>query len=280
MASSRGNTWTVPAGQSKSYTVTIRDGLGAAILSTYTGAEALPCSVWEGGALAPDVGVLVATWHTAAAGTVDVVVSPPATMEVGFYRLRLDVLASGALRPYHEGWLKVDAVPGITAEAPVYGTLQDCLDRAGSWLIQLMQGNAADQTNFNVERAEARQWLDDLIVTCARPYAYNFDLNYAIVYGSFPFGPVETPDTVITGYLASNLLMVKPRTIECVVYKSLEFICMKRVSFEADGDEYRKRAVWYHKLASNSVRRYRAEIDLNSDGKADVAFNLSVLSFR
>ncbi len=277
---SRGNTWTCPAGQSRSFTVTIRDGLGAAILTTYTGAEALPSFVWEGGSLAPTPGVVTATWHTAAAGTVDVVASPPATMEPGFYRVRLEVLSGGNVSPYYEGWLKVDAVPGVATESPVYCTLQDCLDRAGNWLVQLMQGGAADQTNFNVERAQARQWLDDLIVTCARPYAYNFDLNYAIVYGSFPFGPVETPDTVITGYLASNLLMVKARTIECCVYKSLEYICQKRISFEADGDEYRRRAVWYHGLASNSVRRYRAEIDLNADGKADVAFNLSVLSFR
>ncbi len=277
---SRGNTWTVPAGQSKSFTVTIRDGQGAAILSTYTGAEALPSSVWEGGALAPDLGVLAATWHTAAAGTVDVVVSPPAAMTPGFYRVRLEVFYAGALNPYFEGWLKVDAVPGTAAEAPVYCTLQDCLDRAGNWLVQLMQGGAADQTNFDIERALAREWLDDCIIVCARPYAYNFDLNYALIYGSFPFGPIETPDTVITGYLASNFLMVKPRTIECTVYKTLEIICQKRVTFDAEGDEYRKRAAWYHAMASSSLRRYRAEIDFNGDGKADVAFNLAVIGFR
>ncbi len=271
----RGNTWTVPAGESQSFTVTI-----AAPLSTYAGTEPLVAVLWEGGALAPIAGVLAVTWHTAAAGTVDVVVSPLLTMEPGYYRVRLSVTYLGTTSPFYNGWLKVDAVPGLATEAPVYCTLQDCLDRAGNWLVQLMQGNAADQTNFDVERALAREWLDDCIVSCARPYAYNFDLNYALVYGSFPFGPVETPDTVITGYLASNLLIVKPRTIETTVYKSLAFICEKRVSFDPGGEEYKQRAAWYHKRASNSLRRYRAEIDLNGNGVADVAFNLSVTSFR
>jgi hypothetical protein len=85
---------------------------------------------------------------------------------------------------------------------------------------------------------------------------------------------------VIAGYLASNYLQVVPRTIECVSYKALAFICEKRQTFDDKGEIYRQRAVWYHRKASNSLRRYRATLDTNGDGRADIAFNLGVLTFR
>jgi len=52
------------------------------------------------------------------------------------------------------------------------------------------------------------------------------------------------------------------------------------MSFDEAGEDYRKRANWYHRLASNALRGYRCELDTNGDGRTDIAFNLGVLTFR
>lgn len=276
----RGNTWICPAGDAQTYTVTIVGGTGTAIANTYQGTEPFTVTVWEGSNLTPITSVASAQWLSASAGTVTVALNPPLGMTPGWYRIRLEVTYAGQKSPFYYGWIKVDAVAGTGTEAPTYCSLQDLLDHSGDWLERLMQSGSGDQTNFVRERAKAREWLDDVIIGNSRVFAYRFDLTYALYYGSFPFGPVEAPDTVITNYLASNYLQVGPRTIECTSYKSLAYICEKRMTFDESGEDYRRRAGWYHEKASNSLRRYRATLDTNGDGVPDIAFNLGVLTFR
>ena len=50
--------------------------------------------------------------------------------------------------------------------------------------------------------------------------------------------------------------------------------------FDEDSKAYEVRADWYHRKASQALRGYRCEIDINADGKADIAFNLGVFMFR
>lgn len=275
----RGNTWAVPAGESDSFDVTIANAAGP-ITGQYQGTEPLPVQLWKGSDLANIAGICTASWISGPDGTVLATVAPPAATAPGYYRVRLNVTYGGATSPIYYGWLKVEASPGTAAASPVYCELQDLVDLAGDWLERLMQGGPSDQTDFARERAMAREWLDDIIIGRSRVFAYRFDLNYALYYGSFPFGPVEAPDSVITNYLASDMLMIVPRTIECCSYKALAFICEKRQTFDEKGEEYRQRAQWYHRKAANSLRRYRATLDTNADGRADVAFNLGVLTFR
>lgn len=276
----RGNTWSVPAGQAEVFTVTITGGNGQPITGHYEGTEPLIAVVWEGSNLAPIAGVVSVAWQSSLAGTTTVTVAPPSSMTPGFYKVRLSVTFAGTTNPYYAGWLRVEAIPGTGAELPTYCGLQDLLDRAGDWLTRLMQSAASDVSNFVQERAWAREWLDDIIIGRSRVFAYRFDLAYALYYGSFPFGPVEAPDQVVSNYLASNYLMVVPRTIECTAYKALAFVCEKRQTFDDAGEQYRKRALMYHRMASNSLRRYRPTLDTNNDGYADIAFNLGVLTFR
>lgn len=278
--SARGNTWQCPAGEAQTYTVTITNSAGIALTNLYDGSEALEALVWQGSNLAPIAGVLAPAWNTPADGTVNVALTVPDDMAPGWYRVRLSVTYTGQKSPFYYGWLEVLATPDAGEEPPTYTSYQDLEDLAGDWLKRLMQGDQTDRSNFLAERAMAREWLDDIIIGNSRVFAYRFDLNYALYYGSFPFGPVEAPDTVIAQYLASNYLMVVPRTIECCAYKALAFICEKRMTFDEDGESYRRRAIFYHRKASNSLRRYRATLDTNADGKPDIAFNLGVITFR
>jgi hypothetical protein len=276
----RGNTWETPLGDSPSYTVTIKSG-GAAILNTYTGTETLTATVWEGCTQAPLAGVLSLEWNTPAAATVNVLVNGSATASLnqGWYRVRLEVTFQGNKTTFYSGWLRLEPIPGTAVEPPTYGTLQDLLNRSGDFLPRLMQETS--ETNFLYERGRARSYLDEIIVNRSRVFAYRFDLNYALYYGSFPFGPVEAPDQVIAGYLAANFLMVIDRTLEIVSYKALELICEHRIPYGTEQeDEYVKRAARYSALCRRAVRGYRCSLDINNDGLPDIAFNLSVHTFR
>lgn len=279
----RGNTWSIPTGESQTYSVSVVNGAGTVITGQYAGSEALEALVWEGSTIAPIANVLTNAWASPNGGpngqtTVTVTAATTASMLASYYRVRLSVTFAGQKSPYYYGWLRLLPSPGSATDAPTYNSLQDLLDKAGDWLPRLQQETG--EANFVAQRARARSWLDDIIVGRSRVFAFRTDLAYALYYGSFPFGPVEAPDSVIAAYLASNFLMVDDHTREIVTYKALSLICENRMSFDATGDEFSRRASWYRKLASNSVRGYRPTLDTNADGKADIAFNLGVFTFR
>jgi hypothetical protein len=275
----RGNTWTCPLGDGQSYQVTLIAN-GSAITGQYSGSEPLTAYVWEGSTQAPLAGVLTLGWISGPAGTVSVTLNGSATASLsqGWYRVRIDVAFQGQTSPAYNGWLRLLPIPGTAVEPPMYGVLQDLLDRSGDFLPRLMQKSG--ETNFLFERGSARRWLDDIITNCSRVFAYRFDLNYALYYGSFPFGPVEAPDQVIEGYLAANYLQVVPRTLDIVAYKALSLICQNRMSFDDDGEDYRARFGLYDALARRAIRGYRCTLDINNDGLPDIAFNLGVRTFR
>ena len=275
----RGRTWEVPAGDGGSFNVTAMSN-GAAMVGIFAGSETLAASVNEGSTTAAIAGVLTCSWKDATNGIVKVVVNGSATsgLAPGYYKVKLEVTYSGAVLPFYYGWLRILPVPGSTPEPPTYISLQQLQDYAGDWLPTFQQGS--EETNFLKQRARARSWLDEIIVSRSRVFALRFDLTYALYYASFPFGPVECPDQVITTYLANNDLIVRDRTIEINAYKSLAYICEKRISFDEDGEAYRRRGAWYHAKASQALRGYRCEIDTNADGTADIAFNLGVISMR
>ena len=218
----RGNTWELPIGDSQTYQITIFSGSNppAALTGQYAGTETLTPYVWEGSSSAVDAGVLTPAWISGTGGTTSCVVNGGATasLAAGFYRIRLDVTYGGQQSPYYYGWLSLLPIPGSTVDPPTYCAFTDLTDKAGDWLPALQQKTG--ESNFAYERGRARSWLDEIIVGRSRVYAYMFDLNYATIYGSFPFGPVESPDSVMMGYLAANDLIVRPRTIEVVAYKA------------------------------------------------------------
>jgi hypothetical protein len=284
----RGNTWELPLGDGAIYDVNVVNGQGAVITGQYTGSEPLIATVWEGSNLTALPGVLSVTWSggtnppstNASNGITFVTVNGSATtgLTYGYYRVKLEVTYGGITSPYYYGWLKLTPVAASAVEKPTYNALADLLDKAGDWLPRMLQ--ESQLTNFVAERARARSWLDDIIISRSRVFAYRFDLNYALYYGSFPFGPVEAPDQVIATYLASNYLIVKDRTIECVTYKALSYISEKRHGMPDSDIDWIRYSNWYALRASNAVKAYRAELDTNGDGYTDIAFNLGVLTFR
>jgi hypothetical protein len=276
----RGNLWETHVGDSPSFAVTVCDENESPISGVYAGTEALKATVWEGETIAPIASVLTTAWTSGTAGTTSALINGATTagMTPGFYQVLLELTYGGNLMPYYKGWLRLLPIGAAGSDPPTYCSLQDLIDKAGDWLPRMMQETTA--SNFLAERARARSWLDEIITSRSRVFAYRFDLAYALYYGSFPFGPVESPDSVVVGYLASDNLIVRDRTIEVVAYKALALICEKKISFDDRGDDYRKRAQWYHAKASQALRGYRCEIDTNNDGKTDIAFNLGVLTFR
>jgi hypothetical protein len=278
----RGNSWEIPAGDGAVYDVQIMNGANppAALTGQYAGTEPLTAYVWMGSTQANVSGAITAAWVSGTAGTTTatIVGSVTSGMTPGYYRVRLEVTYAGVSSPYYGGWLNLLPIPGSTPPPPVYCAYSDLTDRAGDWLPRLQQ--ATGETDFAFERGRARSRLDSIIVGKSRVYAYTFDLNYATIYGMFPWGPVESPDYVITGYLASNFLVITDQVIDITAYNALGRICEKRMSFDEDGQDYAARARYYYSKEAQCIRGYRCQINSTDTIYPNIAFNCGLFQFR
>jgi hypothetical protein len=278
----RGNSWELPIGDGATYNIQIMNDASppTAMTGVYAGTEPLTATVWQGSKLAATPGVITPAWVSGPLGTTTATVNGgvTGTMAVGYYKVKLEVTYQGVTSPYYGGWLSLQAIPGTATPPPTYTTFQNLLDKGGTWLPRLQESTG--ETSFLFEQGRARSWLDSAIVARSRVYAYTFDLNYATIYGMFPWGPVESPDYVITGYLEANDLIVTDETIEICTYKSLSLICQNRVNFDDAGDDWLRRSNYYNAQANRTLRSYRCQIDTNDDGYADIAFHMGVFQFR
>lgn len=217
-------------------------------------------------------------WIDATNGRLQLTVSGAATANLtpGMYQLVVRVIPNGTTlkRRVFCGWLDLAYSPGTSTPPPTYCGYQDLLDYGGPWLRKLLVSEGL--SGFLRQCARARSWLDDVIVDKYRPSLYRADLR---TYGWAGFANLESQSTIILGYLRSNFLMVKDRTKEIVAHKAIGYICDQQISGSKD-DPYVARAFFHHLTAEEMVKSYRAEIDINSDGYADLAFNLSVHSIR
>jgi hypothetical protein len=282
MPSDIGNLWKLPVGADEQYTLTMRDNTGKPI-TTYAGTETFPCTVWSGETLQAVSGVLSASWRVNPPidGQVVATISGAGVLasglQAGFQQLRVMFAPNvGKSYPFYEGWIELGDVAGVTAPGPVYCTLTDMYRYAGDW-IQALQSDKTT-AGFLSERARARQWLDQVIVSKSRRFANRVD----ITLGN-PWGPVESWDWWIQQQLDSNLLVRRPVLAEITARKAIGYSCEHQMSWE-DTDLWERRARYYHKTANNLLLGYRCEIDLTGangvNGSATLAWNLGVSTFR
>jgi hypothetical protein len=119
--------------------------------------------VWAGDST-PTAWTPTATWIDAAEATLEIAWPGAATsaIEPGRYLLRVGLTSGGVTSWYPAGEVELLAAPGTTPARPVYSSATDLAD-AVPWLEQLQLG--VDQAGFAERRAEAREWLDELIVS-------------------------------------------------------------------------------------------------------------------
>jgi hypothetical protein len=105
----------------------------------------------------------------------------------------------------------------------------------------------------------ARLWLDNIIVSRARPLAYIFNIMTPLT----PWGPVEADNYVIDGYLKANYLLVVDKTKEITARKAIAYLCENQITAGRD-DPWPARSVRFHRSAENKLLTYRPAINISS----------------
>jgi hypothetical protein len=251
---SQGNLWTVPIGDDGDYLVTIFGSNNLPI--AYTGSEPLAVQLWQGEGLAGVPGVLTASWTggdpPSGVCQLSVAGASTAALTPDFYLWRLNLTTGGRKYEAADGWLRLGAAPGTDTAPITYCTLQDLIDYGGEWVTDLMVETS--MASFLKERAQARRWMDRLIISKSRPYAYTLADYLVAGYSSANYA-AELPDMYIVGLLqAGTTMLLTPDLIECVAYKALQLICEKAFTWGTnDNDTYHLRASYFRTKCSAMI---------------------------
>lgn len=224
--------------------------------------DALTAKVWAGQEQASLFAPAV-SWNDATRGYVNLSVAAAQSAALdagGVYQVQ--VFASrGGSDPACICWATLTCLPSAgtaTQSITTYCVDTDLLTYA-PWLEELVE-STSDTEGFYDQRYRARQWLDRIIVSRARPLAFIFNISTPLT----PWGPVEAPNYVIQGYLQANYLLVRDSTVEIIARKALGHICEKQFSLDPNNPVWEKRARHFHGTAANRVATYRAEINISS----------------
>lgn len=196
-----------------------------------------------------------------------------ASLAPGIWPLEVAWLPGSQRVPVWGGWLELTDAPGSAAIPPTYSTYQHAIQYGGTWLKALILEQGLGDMLWCLARA--RTWLDEIIIGHVRRRVGRRDL----LLDPSILAPTEAPNATIQGYLDSNFLLIRPRTIEICSHKAISLLCEKQFSGEKD-DPYLARAVYHQRRASDLIKTYRAEIDVNADGLADLVFHLGYFSIR
>jgi hypothetical protein len=269
-------TWPLQQGSGDTWTVPIVDTNGVAI--AYAGTEALAAKVWPGGTRAALL-TLVPAWSSAPAGltTLTITAAQSASLTPATYQVQCSVADASGTHTYYLGQLQVLPAPGTAVAAPSYCSIDDLREYA-AWIDDLQSGT--DQAGFAVQVGRARSWLDEILVSRWKYLGFAPQLGTPgwgawSLYG----GRDPMPSKWLRDQLANNLLMVTDTTREVTAKKALSYIC--RAQLGKNGDHsYQDLARGFAFEANELVKTYRAEIDLNGDGFADVYINCGATNLR
>jgi hypothetical protein len=251
------------------------------------GAAALSAVVWAG----DDQATLFApttTWVDALAGHVllSVAASQTSGLTPGLYKVQLSLALGGQTSKKDLGLLRLLAAPG-SGTAPTTYCSYDDMRRFAPWIGDLQSGES-DETGFAEQRARARTWLHDAIVSRDRPWVWGRSgrvLGEPGFLGTWndgrhgDLGPSKwLRDQLDAGYL----MTIGPRydkVREMTAKKSLGYVLEAQLP-EAGQRDYATLADRFHREAEWLLAGYVAELDLNGDGQADYWVRVGVASAR
>ena len=265
-------------GYDASWTFTIVDGNGNPI-TTYAGAEPLGGDVWLGESTATLFSPSV-TWLSAAAGTVTLSIAKAQTAGLVAGKYGLDCFladTSGRFLTIYQAMLTLTSSPGATPLRPTYCSIADMRVQA-SWIDDL-QDEQNDLTGFAEQCAQARDWLDGLILQAFK------SADLTTLSGGFTtrFSSSTSRGTLLTntwllGVLNANgLVLTIPsgrKAIRACAFYALALACRGQIGSSGQRD-YQRLANYYAAAANREASTYVAEIDTNGDGLADTTVVLS-----
>jgi hypothetical protein len=270
-----GTVISVPIGTDFPFQVSLLDTAGDPV-TTYTSSDTPFCEIWAG----QDQPVLLtptASWITAPAGTVQVMISGDTTTTItpGKYWLRNGVTTSSGLTvTMPDTFIEFTASPGSATTLPTYCDLKD-MQLLAPWVDQL-QDMISDESGFATYRQRARQWLDRVI----QRNRFNssswgtLGLGGAAFVGWFWTGwyAQGQDDPVLQSYLDQDLLMTgEPKMVATMTAaKALGYLCKAQIGPDDKATAWQQRGYDFDADAEEMAMKYTAEIDINDDGYADI----------
>lgn len=242
--------------------------------ATYTADDPLTCVLWPGGDLAT-VATLPASWVDADEGTVqvDFPASAFTALDAGIYKAAVRLATSP---PVDLAYLEVELTvgPASGSARPTYITRED-LEEEFPGLESMLGHVDADGTGFLKLRADARDWLDLLVLSHYRPCDVVGPLQFSIPW--IPTPP-ET-NAWLADYLAGDrLLLTTPngrRLVRAQVAWVLAKVFRRAANASGQAGNLLDLSDFYARQADSLIATSIAEIDTNDDGSADLT-----ISFR
>ena len=285
------DTLTCEYGRAVSYTVTLRDGNGSPLTTTYAGTEAIAAKVWAGDDRASLVTPTVA-WLSAADATLALSMTAAQTDDLtpGTYVMSVDITDGGEVYECFRSWLRVEAVAGIATAGTAYCMLDDMLEAAGD-LVEDLQ-NRADVAGFAEQREEAARWTRKTIRTRAEvigrrhleqhsPVVTQTAIEISDGLDDGPeWGPSIYPDTtlrthldLVTSWVDSGYLMQTEDDDEALrranALYSVGLVYRRQHGESAKGETYRMMAARMFSEAIRLLASYTFRFDLDNDGTVD-----------
>jgi hypothetical protein len=190
----------------------------------------------------------------------------------GVYRIQTRAVRSGRSAVILDGTLLILTTTGSVTARPAYCTIAD-LRKLAPW-IEDLQDDQADSEGFVEACADARDWLDELIIR-------NYRGGYIGLFGAHSqalaawgwAGPRRALITnqFIKGFLDANtLLLTNPggrKLVKASAYYALAQICMRQIG---KGVKFGAYAAAFRQEADTLVVSSTAELDTNGDGIGEI----------
>lgn len=243
---------------------------GLQLVNAFTAATPTRALIWPGDDAAA-LATPATSWAVAEDGQLFLDLAPAdlAGLEAQFYPLRVETARGGAWTVAWSGWVDVQPEPAAGLLPRVYCGYRDLTAIGGAALGQLR--SLDEGAGFLRARAEAREWLDSVILARHRP------AGSGLAFNGLTGSPVaaDAPDPWLEAQLAAGKLRITPTVREVAVAKSLA--CLFGRQMDAD---YQRRSAACHRAANSLVAGLVARVGADANGYGGITINCGVMSMR
>lgn len=288
---------TVTKGTSRDCLLQAKNPDGTDAINVFLDNDPLVSRVWRG----EDQSVLVVlstVWYNPANGNADasagifkIVINDTdtSTLEVGQYRIQTTTTRFGRTAVLMDAFFGVTSAPGSSTLRPVYASFSEMI-RTAPWIQNLQ--TETDLEGFATERANAREWLDNIIVHNYRGASVGRFETHSMAAFTFGFSG-QRRTSILSQWLKDLLagdmtlsggvyqgppggaLLITAQTKRIVTYRSIAEVAMGMLG---KGGDYAAWGVQFRNAANSECLSYTAELDTNNDDKAEIAIPLATSS--
>jgi hypothetical protein len=263
-------------GTSRDFALQANNPDGTPAVSLFLATDAITSRVWPG-ENQPTLLAPTTTWISAPLGTFQVTFNDADTqaLEFGQYRIQTTAARGGRTAVLLDAFLQVTPAPGAATARPTYGPFSDMVKYA-RWITNLQDPD--DLEGFADQRADAREWLDNIILLNYRGASLGrFGAHSQAAFGWGWAGPRRSliPSQWLQTALAANQLLVRPQVLRIVAFRAIAETCLGQLG---KGGDYASFGARFRQAADAECCSLRAELDVNNDGLAEFAIPITTAS--